>query len=57
MITNSNVTCYAVQTAVTIEEHDVIKITLDELDVSNHFYNQPIYRGVSSFQKCESPQR
>ena len=55
--TDGNVTWHAAQTTVTIVEHDVIKITLDEPDVSNHFYNQPIYGVVFSIQEYESPQR
>jgi len=45
------------QTTVTIAEHDVIKITLDEADVRSHFHNQRIYRVVFSIQEHESPQR
>lgn len=54
--TDGSVTWHAVQTTVTIAEHDVIKITLDEPDVSNHFHNQPIYGVVFSIQEYESPQ-
>jgi hypothetical protein len=55
--TDGNVTWHAVQTTVAIAEHDVIKITLDEPNVSNHFHNQPIYGVVFSIQEYESPQR
>jgi hypothetical protein len=55
--TNGTVTWHAEQTTVTIVEHDVIKITLDEPDVSKHFQNQPIYGVVFSIQEYESPQR
>ena len=55
--TDGNVTWHAVQTTVTIEEHDVINITLNNEEVSNHFHNQPIYGVVFSIQEYESPQR
>jgi hypothetical protein len=54
--TNGNVTWHAEQTTVTIAEHDVIKISLDEPDVSSHFLNQPIYGVIFSIQEHESPQ-
>lgn len=54
--TDGNVTWHAEQTTVTIAEHDVIKMTLDEPDVSNHFHNQPIYGVVFSIQEYGSPQ-
>jgi hypothetical protein len=54
--TDGNVTWHAIQTTVTIAEHDVIKITLDEPAVSNHFHNQPIYGVVFSTQEYEPPQ-
>jgi hypothetical protein len=53
--TDGAITWHAEQTTVTIAEHDVIKITLDEPDVSNHFHNQPIYGVVFSIQEYESP--
>lgn len=49
--TDGNVTWHAEQITVTIAEHDVIKISLDEPDVSNHFHNQPIYGVVFSIQE------
>jgi hypothetical protein len=55
--TDGTVTLHAIQTTVTIAEHDVINITLDEPDVSNHFHNQPIYGVVFSIQEYESPQQ
>lgn len=54
--TDGNVTWHTVQITVTMAEHDVIKITLDEPGVSNHFHNQPIYGVVFSIQEYESPQ-
>lgn len=54
--TDGNVTWHAIQTTVTIVEHDVIKITLDEPHVNNHFHNQPIYGVVFSIQEYGSPQ-
>jgi hypothetical protein len=55
--TDGNVTWHTEQITVTIAEHDVIKITLDEADVRSHFHNQPINRVMFSIQEHESPQR
>jgi hypothetical protein len=42
------------QTTVTIAEHDIIKITLEEADVRSHFHNQRIYESCFQF-KSMSP--
>jgi hypothetical protein len=52
--TNGNVTWHAVQTTVTIAQHDVIRITLDEANARNHFQNQAIYGVVFSIDENES---
>jgi hypothetical protein len=53
--TDGNVTWHAIHTTVTITEHDVIRITLDEPDASNHFHNQPVYGVVFLIQEHRSP--
>lgn len=55
--TNGDVTWRAVQTTVTMAEHDVIRITIDEPNVSSHFHNQAIYGVVFSIREYEFPQR
>jgi hypothetical protein len=57
MTTDGSVTWHAIQTTVTIAEHDAIKITLDDHDVGNHFQNQAIYGVVFSIQEHGSPQQ
>ena len=55
--TNGDVTWGAVQTTVTMVEHDVIRITIDEPNVRSHFHNQAIYGVIFSIQEYEFPQR
>ena len=51
--TDDDVTWHGIQTTVTIEEHDVIKIALDDHEVDNHFNDQPIYGVVFSIQEYD----
>ena len=53
--TDGNITWRAIQTTVTIAEHDTIEITLNHENVNNHFQNQPIYGVVFSIQEYEGP--
>jgi hypothetical protein len=55
--TDDNVTWHGIQTTVTIEERDVIKIALDDHEVDNHFNDQPIYGVVFSIQEYGSNQQ
>ena len=51
--TDGNVTWRAIQTIVTIDRHDTIKITFNHHNINNHFQNQPIYGVVFSIQEYE----
>jgi hypothetical protein len=54
--TDSDVTWHGIQTTVTIEEQDVIKITLNDNEVDSHFRDQPIHGVVFSIQEYEPDQ-